>query len=45
MKSYDHCFTGADAVDVILNQLLTDKDNFPNKEITRDKATKVRIGL
>ena len=41
MKSYDHCFTGADAVDVVLHQLLTDKDSFPNKDITRDKAVKV----
>ena len=39
--SYEDCFTGADAVEVVLHQLLADRDNFTNKNINRDNAVKV----
>lgn len=40
-QRYENCFTGADAVDVVLRYLLEDKHTFPNKKITRDNAFKV----
>lgn len=42
MRSYDHCFTGTDAVDVVLERLHAERLNFA-KEVSRDKACKVSI--
>lgn len=39
LKHYDDCFTGTDAVDVVLHYLLSDQDNFCN--LSREKAIKV----
>ncbi|KAJ8315435.1 hypothetical protein KUTeg_007585 [Tegillarca granosa] len=40
MRHYDNCFTGADAVDVVLTYLLSDKNTFSN-DLSRDKAIKL----
>ncbi|CAH1798476.1 unnamed protein product [Owenia fusiformis] len=40
LKQYDQCFTGSDAVDVILHHLLLDNVNF-RKDISRAKAVKL----
>ncbi|PVD28776.1 hypothetical protein C0Q70_11371 [Pomacea canaliculata] len=40
MRVYNNCFTGTDAVDVILHYLLSDKDTF-STDLTREKAVKV----
>ncbi|KAL8606786.1 hypothetical protein ACOMHN_049615 [Nucella lapillus] len=40
MRFYDNCFTGTDAVDVILHYLLSDKDTFCT-DLSREKAVKV----
>ncbi|XP_041350977.1 DEP domain-containing protein 7-like [Gigantopelta aegis] len=40
MRSYDNCFTGTDAVDVVLHYLLNDKETF-NTELSREKAIKL----
>ena len=42
MKSYDNCFTGTDAVDVVLHYLLNDQETF-NTELSREKAVKVTV--
>lgn len=41
MRVYNNCFTGTDAVDVILHYLLSDKDTF-STDLTREKAVKVK---
>ena len=41
MKTYDACFTGSDAVDVVLQHLQAEKMNF-SKDISREKAIKVK---
>ncbi len=43
IKTYEHCFTGSAAVDVVLNHLHSDHVHFTNKDITREKAIKVRV--
>jgi len=40
MRHYDQCFTGNDAVDVVLDRLISQRINF-SKEVSRDKAVKV----
>jgi len=40
MRQYDCCFTGSDAVDVVLNRLSVERFNF-TKDISRDKAVKL----
>ncbi|KAK7503281.1 hypothetical protein BaRGS_00005546 [Batillaria attramentaria] len=40
MRHYDNCFTGTDAVDVILHYLLSDKETF-STDLSREKAVKV----
>ncbi|BFZ09926.1 hypothetical protein BsWGS_12965 [Bradybaena similaris] len=40
MKSVDSCFTGTDAVDVVLHFLLNDRDTF-SADLSREKAVKV----
>ena len=40
MKTYDSCFTGADAVEVVYQRLQAEKMNF-SKDVSRDKAVKV----
>lgn len=44
MRHYDNCFTGTDAVDVILHYLLSDKETF-STDLTREKAVKVKSVL
>lgn len=41
LKNYEGCFTGTDAVDVVLHYLLKDQDTFSN--LSREKAVKVKI--
>ena len=41
MRYYNDCFTGTDAVDVILHYLLSDRDTF-SSDLSREKAVKVR---
>ena len=41
MKTYEGCFMGTDAVDVVLHHLLDDNINF-HRDISREKAVKVR---
>ncbi len=40
IKQHDHCFTGAEAVDVALQWLNLQKGNF-TRDVTREKAVKV----
>ncbi|KAH9505576.1 hypothetical protein Btru_055918 [Bulinus truncatus] len=40
MRHIDNCFTGTDAVDVVLHFLLNDKDTF-SADLSREKAVKV----
>ncbi|XP_050390420.1 DEP domain-containing protein 7 isoform X1 [Patella vulgata] len=40
LRQYDNCFTGADAVDVVLHYLLNDRDTF-NNDLSREKAAKL----
>ncbi|KAK7107316.1 DEP domain-containing protein 7-like [Littorina saxatilis] len=40
MRYYDNCFTGTDAVDVVLHYLLSDKETF-STDLSREKAVKV----
>ncbi|XP_076466136.1 DEP domain-containing protein 7-like [Babylonia areolata] len=40
MRYYDNCFTGTDAVDVILHYLLSDRETF-SADLSREKAVKV----
>lgn len=42
MKTYENCFTGQDAVDVVLTYLLSEKNTF-SSDLSRDKAIKVSI--
>lgn len=42
MKSIDSCFTGTDAVDVVLHFLLNDRDTF-SADLSREKAVKVNV--
>ena len=42
MKTYEYCFAGSKAVDVVLHYLRNDKVNFGDKDISRDKAVKVK---
>ncbi|KAH3726397.1 DEP domain-containing protein 7-like [Dreissena polymorpha] len=39
LKNYEGCFTGTDAVDVVLHYLLKDQDTFSN--LSREKAVKL----
>ena len=41
MKSHEYCFTAEDAVDVILQFLCNDESRFNQKDMSREKATKV----
>ncbi|ELU18706.1 hypothetical protein CAPTEDRAFT_147246, partial [Capitella teleta] len=38
---FDKCFTGSDAVDIVLNYLLDDQQSYINKKITRENAFKL----
>ena len=40
-KAYELCFSGTHAVNVVLDHLLSEKDSFTNKRISRDTAVKV----
>ena len=40
-KTYELCFSGTQAVNVVLDHLLLEKDSFTNKRISRDTAVKV----
>ncbi|ESO89191.1 hypothetical protein LOTGIDRAFT_106755, partial [Lottia gigantea] len=40
LRQYNNCFTGADAVDVVLHYLLNDRDTFCN-DLSREKAVKL----
>ena len=42
MRHYETCFTGTDAVDVVLQRLYAEKVNF-SKDVSRDKAIKVSL--
>ena len=41
MKSHEYCFSGVDAVDVIFQFLSNDESRFNQKDMSREKATKV----
>ena len=41
LKTYDHCFTGCEAVDVAYQFLVQHRENMINKELSREKAIKV----
>jgi hypothetical protein len=41
LRNYEDCFTGTDAVDVVLHYLLSDQDTFCN--LSREKAVKVSV--
>ena len=41
MKWHDHCFSGCDAVEVVLQHLQQEQLLLHNKTVTRDKAVKV----
>lgn len=41
LRNYNDCFTGTDAVDVVLHYLLSDQDTFCN--LSREKAVKVSL--
>ena len=43
MRHIESCFTGTDAVDVVLHFLLNERETF-STELSREKATKVRMG-
>ena len=43
LRNYNDCFTGTDAVDVVLHYLLSDQDTFCN--LSREKAVKVKFFL
>lgn len=40
MKTYENCFTGQDAVDVVLTYLLSERNTF-SSDLSREKAIKV----
>jgi len=40
-KAYELCFSGTHAVNVVLDHLLSEKDNFTDKRISRVTAVKV----
>ena len=40
IRKYDQCFTGSDAVNVVLERLIAQRCNF-SKDICRQKAVKV----
>ena len=42
IKKYDRCFSGTEAVDVVLERLLAQRCNF-SKDISREKAVKVGV--
>lgn len=44
MRHYETCFTGTDAVDVVLQRLYSEKVNF-SKDVSREKAIKVNFNL
>lgn len=43
MKWHDQCFSGTDAVDVVFQHLQREQEFMQNKDISREKAVKVKL--